>query len=91
MRRTIGRPFDAELDIYDVCKYEATVEQGRNRKKEIVTDVIEWEIKEPEDKWTKQHEADTKEHDDYHEYLVLYKTDGQIRIFRNSYVDMFRI
>ncbi len=87
--RTIGRPFDAELHIYNGNKY---TEKGLMYVKKIIKNVETWEVLEPGDEEREQYEAsvdDTNLIDDFHEYLVLNLVGGEQKIFRNSYVDMF--
>ena len=90
--RTIGRPFNAKLEIYSGCKYTA---HSMADLGEIITTeykgIINWEIISGEDAAELEKETDGTEIDEVHEYLRLNFEDGATSIFRNSHVDMFRI
>lgn len=86
--RTIGREFNAEIEIYDSCKYSQN-----SRRVNIVkyNNIVNWELVTGKDAAELEAETDGSCIDDYHEYLVLNLADGTQATFRNSYVDMFRI
>ena len=86
--RTIGREFDAEIEIYDSCKYS---QNSRRFKTVKYNNIINWEIVTGEDAAKIEAETDGSGIDDLHEYLVLNLADGTQSTFRNSYVNMFRI
>ena len=85
--RTIGRTFNAEIEVYSENKYTADAQVFENSRKILYTDVEFWEIVSGED--AAEIEASGLV-DDNHEYLVLHFTDGDTATFRNSYVDMWR-
>lgn len=85
--RTIGRTFNAEIEVYSGNKYTADVQVIETSRKILYTDVEYWEIVSGED--AAEIEASGLV-DDNHEYLVLHFTDGDTATFRNSYVDMWR-
>ena len=85
--RTIGRTFNAEIEVYSENKYTADAQVFENSRKILYTDVEYWEIVSGED--AAEIEASGLV-DDNHEYLVLHFTDGDTATFRNSYVDMWR-
>lgn len=85
--RTIGRTFNAEIEVYSENKYTADAQVFENSRKILYTDVEFWEIVSGED--AAEIEASGLV-DDNHEYLVLHFTDGATSTFRNSYVDMWR-
>lgn len=92
--RTIGRPFTAELDVYKICKYMAKRTDDLGTKRVTIEGVDTWEVLEPGDPEREQYEASVDDMDlidDFHEYLVLNLINGESKVFRNSYVDMFRI
>ena len=86
--RTIGREFNAEIEIYDSCKYSQN-----SRRVNIVkyNNIVNWELVTGKDAAELEAETDGSCIDDYHEYLVLNLADGTQATFRNSYVDMFRL
>ena len=89
-QRTIGRPFTAEIEIYNACKYTATLKDLEDVKK-VRYEVESWEIVNGKDAEEIEAETDGTCIDDNHEYLVLHLTDGDTATFRNSYCDMFRV
>lgn len=92
--RTIGRTFNAEIEVYNFCKYTATAEDFENEeniKKVVVHDIESWEIVTDEDAKAIEAETDGSCIDEFHEYLVLNLVGGETSTWRNSYVDMFRI
>lgn len=86
--RTIGRTFNAEIEVYSENKYTADAQVFENSRKILYTNVEHWEIISGED--AAEIEAKGGILDDNHEYLVLHFTDGGSATFRNSYVDMWR-
>ncbi len=90
-KRTYGRPFRAEIDVYDECKYTADAETFENCKTVTYEDVESWDIVEGDDAREIEAHTDGSCIDDHHEYLVLHFTSGGTGTFRNSYVDMFKI
>ncbi len=86
--RTIGHPFNADIVMYDGCKYERS--SGKETRKEY-KDIDYWEIVDREDAKEIEDGSDGSMIDEYHEYLVLHFVDGSTATFRNSHVDMFRI
>ena len=88
--RTIGRAFDAEVEVYENCKYTAysIKDLGQTRKVKY-NNITSWEIVSDID--AKEIEAETTSDgiDELHEYLVLHFEDGSESTFRNSHVDMF--
>jgi len=89
--RTIGRTFDAEIEVYDFCKYTATAEDFENTKRVTIHNIESWEIVTGEDAKEIEDHTDGSCIDEYHEYLVLNLVGGETSTFRNSHVDMFRI
>lgn len=89
--RTIGRTFDAEIEVYGVCKYTATMKDLADTKRFKIMDIENWEIVNGEDAEEIEAETDGSGIDEMHEYLVLHLADGNTATFRNSHVDMFRI
>lgn len=87
--RTIGRTFDAEIEVYDFCKYTATAEDFENTKRIIIHNIESWEIVTGEDAKEIEDHTDGSCIDEYHEYLVLNLVGGETSTFRNSHVDMF--
>ena len=88
LQRTIGRPFNAEIELYSECKYTASEEVFENSIRHQYKDITNWEIVTDED--AEEIEANGLI-DEHHEYLVLHFADGETATFRNSHVDMFRI
>jgi hypothetical protein len=86
--RTIGREFNAEIEIYDSCKYS---QNSRRINTVKYNNIINWEIITGDDAAELEGESDGSCIDDLHEYLVLHFADGTHATFRNSYADMFRI
>ena len=85
--RTVGRTFNAEIEVYSENKYTADAQVFENSRKVLYTNIEYWEIISGED--AAEIEASGLV-DDNHEYLVLHFTDGDTATFRNSYVDMWR-
>lgn len=86
--RTIGREFNAELELFDSCKYK----QNSNSYTRVkYNNIVNWEIVTGDDAAELEAETDGSCIDDLHEYLVLHFADGTQATFRNSYTDMFRI
>lgn len=85
--RTIGRTFNAEIEVYSENKYTADAQVFENSRRILYTNIESWEIISGED--ASEIEASGLV-DDNHEYLVLHFTDGDTSTFRNSYVDMWR-
>lgn len=75
-----------EVRVYDTCKYEPTSKVERSIKLWIKGH----EVKQISDEDILK-ETDESGLDEYHEYLILYTTDGNTSTFRNSHVDMFLI
>lgn len=88
--RTVGRPIEVELEVYDTCKYRADAETFKNRKIVHYTDVTEWVIVTGKDAEEIEAHTDGSCIDDLHEYLEIHFGDGDIATFRNSYCEMFR-
>lgn len=89
--RTIGREFNAEIEIYDSYKYNPNSKIINTVK---YKNILNWEIVDniaSEDAAELEAETDGSCIDDLHEYLVLNLADGTQATFRNNYVDMFRI
>lgn len=91
LQRTIGRPFNAEIELYSECKYTASEEVFENSIRHQYKGIKFWEIVTDEDAEALEAESDGSCIDEYHEYLVLHFEDGDTATFRNSHVDMFRI
>lgn len=91
LQRTIGRPFNAEIELYSECKYTASEEVFENSIRQQYKDITNWEIVTDEDAEALEVESDGSCIDEHHEYLVLHFEDGETATFRNSHVDMFRI
>ena len=89
--RTVGRAFSAEVEIYNVCKYNAPREELENPIVVRYDGITSWEIVSGYEAWEIERETDEASIDDYHEYLVLHFENGETSTFRNSYVDMFRV
>lgn len=89
-RRTFGRPFNADIEVYAECKYTASEEALNNSKKVSYQNIISFDIVDGEDAEAIEAETDWSCIDDYHEYLVLHFENSETSTFRNSYVDMFR-
>ena len=88
--RTLGRAFDAEIEVYENCKYTAhSIKDLGQTRKVRYNNIIRWEIISGDD--AKEIEAETTSDciDELHEYLVLHFEDGSESTFRNSHVDMF--
>lgn len=86
--RTIGRAFDAELKIYDGCKYSKDSKRINTVK---YSNIVNYELITKEDAAELEAMTDGSCIDDLHEYLVLNFADGTQATFRNSYVALFRI
>lgn len=100
MLLTIGRTFDAKLEVYGVNKYEAEPVDFEYCQRVVIPNVESWEVvtgaaaKEIEEQMDGSCIDDDYDYtdgsiDDYHEYLVLHLVDGKVATFRNSYVDMY--
>ena len=75
-----------EIDVHEALKWEATPED----EKVVTYNGIEaWSIVSDEDAAEIESMTDESGIDEYHEYLVLYFTNGETATFRNSHVDMF--
>ena len=90
--RTYGKEVTVEVEVYGICKYNATCAEDLDNSKKVQYRIIGWDIVNGEDA-RREIEAHTDGTciDDYHEYLVLHLVDGDTATFRNSYVDMFRV
>ncbi len=75
-----------EIEVHEALKWEATEEDGK-----VVTynGIKAWSIVSGEDAAEIESMTDASGIDEYHEYLVLYFTNGETATFRNSHVDMF--
>lgn len=80
-----------EIDIYDVCKYNATEEDFQREKRVFYEGVVGFEVVSGKEAEEIEAQTDGSCIDDYHEYLVLYFENGETGTFRNSYCDMFAI
>lgn len=87
----VGSRRNVLIDLYDNCKYTASVETFENCKS-VTYDKVEWfEVVGGEEAEKIEAESDGSCIDDYHEYLVLHFEDGDTATFRNSYADLFTI
>lgn len=86
--RTIGKPFDGTLIIYNKCKYHGKDEEGTTLHRDGIKN---WQIVTDEDAEALEARTDGSCIDDYHEYLILNYTDGTSETYRNSYVDLFAV
>jgi len=89
--RSIGRMFDAEIEIYSECKYTAALKTLEESKRVRYNGIVNWEIVSGEDAQEIESHTDDSCIDDLREYLVLHFENGETATFRNSYVDMFRV
>ena len=89
--RTIGKIFNANIEIFDACKYTASAEIIENPTVIRCEGITSWEIISGEDAEEILRDTDYTCVDDYNEYLVLYFENGSQATFRNSYVEMFRV
>lgn len=87
--RTYGRTVNVEVEMYDECKYTCSEEVFQNSKVVKYEGLVNWTIISGEDAKHLEEFIDCV--DDHHEYLVLNFENGTSAIFRNSYVDMFRV
>jgi len=90
-QRTIGRTFDAEIVVHEVCKYTGELKKLENSKRVIVRGIESWDIVTGDEAKEIEAHTDGSCIDDMHEYLVLHLEGGETSTFRNSYVDMFRV
>ena len=81
-------PKDVKLVVYDECKYSCS-DEVFNRAKEInFKFCIGFDVVSGKDAGIKGTDDDV---DDYDEYLILYFEDGNVAMYRNSYVDLFSL
>ena len=89
--RSIGRTFNAEIEVYSKCKYTAPLKTFENSRRVRINGIANYEIVTGDDAKEIEAHTDGSGIDDFHEYLVLHLESGETSTFRNSYVDMFRI
>lgn len=74
------------VEIYEECKYTYDGDEHVEAKYD---DIKYYEVLSGDEAEQFEKTIDDEMIDDYHEYLILYKKDGSIASFRNSYVDLF--
>ena len=87
MKLYLGRPREVEVEIYDACKYTST-EAGKRIR---YNNVVAFEGVHGQAATLLEDETDDSGIDEFHEYLVLYFTNGETATFRNSHADLFII
>lgn len=88
-RKVLGNK--VTLDLYDRCKY--TMKEWDDIDSHIKSvkynDVEAFEIVRGRQASDLESETDGSCIDDYHEYLMIYFSNGETATYRNSYVDLF--
>lgn len=86
MKQYFYKPSKVIVERYSRCKYFHP-EDGERIQHE---NVAAFEVIHGEDAALLEAEMDGSTLDDFHEYLVLYFTNGETATYRNSYADMFK-
>jgi hypothetical protein len=86
MKKYFTSPCNVTVEKYNECKY-FTPQDGEKINYE---NVEAFEVVHGEAASQLEAETDGSCIDDFHEYLVLYFTNGETATFRNSYADLFK-
>lgn len=86
MKKYFYSPCKVTVEKYSKCKYFSS-EEGEYIRHE---NVEAFEVVHGEAAAQLEAEMDNSCIDDFHEYLVLYFTNGETATYRNSYVDLFK-
>lgn len=86
MKQHFYKPSKVIVERYSSCKY-FTPEDGDRITYE---NVKAFEVVHGEAAAQLEAEMDDSLLDDFHEYLVLYFTNGETATYRNSYADLFK-
>jgi len=86
MKQKFYKPCKVIVERYSKCKYFHPEDGDR-----ITYENVEaFEVVHGEEATKLEAEMDGTLIDDYHEYLVLYFTNGKTATYRNSYADLFK-
>ena len=89
MKKWLWKRMTVKLDVYDECKYTASQDVFDREKRVEVDGVVAFDVATGKEAKALEAFMDEEDKDLYHEYLILYREEGHMEIYRNSYVDMF--
>lgn len=86
MKQTFYKPCKMIVERYSRCKYFHPEDGERIHYENVEA----FEVVHGEAAAQLEAEMDGAALDDFHEYLVLYFTNGETATYRNSYADLFK-
>lgn len=86
MKKHFYKPCRVIVERYENCKYT----QPEDGERIHYENAEAFEVIHGEAAAQLEAEMDGSMVDDFHEYLVIYFTNGETAIFRNSYADLFK-
>lgn len=90
MKQYFGKTVTVKVKVYNECKYQEKKLESKT-KTIMYKNVIAFGVISGDEAKEIEKTTDRDNIDDFHEYMVLYFSDGTILTFRNSYVDLFII